>query len=145
MALSDITTNLKSLLSTTLGITSWDAIQFSLLPADSPIGYIQLTSVPVVANQSVFDLQYLVMIGLAANSLAALQSAAEVLVATAVSSFSRPQCLPSGGSVVIASQVVIDTPDSDVTQNNITATSLFRTALAFTMSVQASRDSLGSP
>lgn len=143
MSINQLTASIKTALTAQLGVASWDNIGFSLLPADSPLGYLQLTNVPASFNQSIITLEYMVMIGFAANSLGDIQTAVHNMVQSILATYNQPSaCLGSNGQLQLDSQIAIDTPDSDSTQNNITNTNLFRNAIAFKLKVLASKSIL---
>lgn len=140
MNFETIEADLISYLTTVTGVTTWDAIQFSLLPQDESIGYVQLVEVPVKMNASTAVVKYMVMIGFASDSLEDIKSLAYSVAQNIFSNLTQPTvCFGSGQLSLDNPGVVIDIPDSDTTQNNITNASLFRTALAFTVLVQITK------
>lgn len=140
MDFSQIESDVIAYLTTVTGVTTWDSIQFSLLPQDESLGYIQLVEVPVKMNASSATVKYMVMVGFAAESLEDIKSLTYTVASNIFTNLTKPTvCFGSGQLSLDNPGVVIDIPDSDTTQNNITNTSLFRTALAFTLLVQITR------
>lgn len=140
MDFSQIESDLIAYLTTVTGVGTWDSIQFSLLPQDESLGYIQLVEVPVRMNASTAVVKYMVMIGFAAESLEEIKVLTYTVASSIFTNLTKPTvCFGSGQLSLDNPGVVIDIPDSDTTQNNITNTSLFRTALAFTLLVQITR------
>jgi len=140
MNIAQIEQDLINFLTTTTGVTEWDSIQFSLLPTDEALGYIQLVEMPVGANQATTQLKFMIMIGYAAESLDELKTNIYLACENIFNAVSKPTvCFGSGQLSIASPGIVVDIPDSDITQNNITNAGLMRTALAFTLLVHARR------
>jgi hypothetical protein len=132
-----IESQLSQLLTQVTQVTKWDTIQFSMLPTDSPKGYLQLAG---VGYGAIASSTWLVGIGIASTSLSGLKSQIYGILEAIESQLYQPQaCLSGGGIVSIDGQIQVELPDSYANQSGISQTSGFRTAITFEVSVQSAR------
>lgn len=136
MNLQALRGQLEASLSVTTGVTSWDTIQFSMLPFEQPKGYFQL--VELEPGRTTSTSIWMVGIGIAATSLEALHTQVATLVESVVSTYSNPQdCLGIGGNARLQGPLQVEIPSSYINENAVTTTSAFQTALTFTIAIEA--------
>lgn len=135
--ISAIEANIQAQLTQATGIDTWESFQFSLIPEDAALGYIQLLEMPVALNSSTTTLKFMVLISLAAETLDELKTAVYTLVQSTSAAFARPtSCTGTGVLSIPAPGIVIDMFDSYVNENHITNTSYLKARIAFSLHVQ---------
>lgn len=123
---------LQQYLASLIGVSTWDSIQFSMLPDEDPIGYMQLARSTATVNSVTQQVTYLCWVGISSSSLDNLLDTAENMVNTLVDTLSRPNvCIPGVARIYLGGDVVVDTPDTYVNQNVVSGASGFKMAIAF--------------
>lgn len=142
MAISDARVFLEGYLGTLLGLTGFQAVQFSLLPEDSPLGYLQLLEANSVFNSRTIDATFLVAVGLSAESFDDLSEQVESMVYLIVNTLSSnfQECIQGVSKVALEGNVVIDTYDSYATSNHISDTTVWSGKIAFRVRVSIYKD-----
>lgn len=132
----ELRAGLLTYLQETFGIEKWDAIRFSMLPKDTPKGYFQLLQ----ANfGTVVVTDWAVGIGVAATSLDSLWSAVDGILDTINNEMVLPQPCLGIGNLKIQGPIQVEIPDSYSQQGGISATTGFKTAITFQLTIQSAR------
>lgn len=128
MNLLNVKSNLEANLTAITGVTNWEAIQFSMLPGDNPIGYLQLSQVNTGAVQ---ELVWLVGIGFASITLNDLWSQVYGSIEAVQNSIGVTGGCTGDGAYKLDGPIECEIPDSYVNQGEFTATNGYRTAITF--------------
>lgn len=125
--------SLQDHLQSLLGLKGFEAVQFSLLPEESPLGYIQLYETNSVFNSSGVEVVFLVDIGVSANSFSEVSQQTENLASLIVGNLTSNSegCFSGAYKVALEGSILVEPYDSYVTTNHISDTTVWSSKLAF--------------
>jgi hypothetical protein len=132
MNLNTLQANLEAQLEALTGITTWDAIQFNLLPDDDPIGYLQLSQASL---GPVTELTYLVGIGFASTTLSGLWAQSNSLIETIRNNLVLNNVCVGEGRAMLSGPIEVELPNTYVNQGEFSSTDGYSVAVSFIIKV----------
>lgn len=131
---ADIRSALITSLQAATGITNWENIGFSMLPTDSPSGF--LYRMEMTASKTTKEVVFAVGIGVADTSLSGLFEQTDAMTDAIAANYGKQRVNCEGiGTVGILDTIREELPDSYVNQNVTSSTEAFRTAITFALKI----------